>query len=382
MRIAFVVNSYPPRLGGLESHIYHLSVSLARLGHQVYVLTISDEPGHRTQERVDIRTNRRYFPIADIISFPAVGTTRQIARFLKRESIDAVSVHTRFFPMSFVGVRAARKAGIPVIHTEHGSGFVASSSPVIRSASRAVDVTMGRYVLRHADRVLGVSEQAAAFASRLGGVNTQVFYNAITPPARRSVPINDRRRHLVFVGRMVPGKGWDTFIEAVARLREAGAQVSGELLGTGADLEAARALIARRGLTEQVCAPGRVSADEVRSRLAGATLVNPTVLSEGFQTTLLEALAERGRVVTFTVPGARVLAEQGNPVIITAERTVDSLVATLRDFLEAPPPLGEPDLIDAWTWPVRAREYAAIASSLIAGSGPDGSDVPHPLAPH
>ena len=52
MRIAFIVNSYPPRLGGLESHIYHLSVSLAQLGHDVYVLTISDKPGHRQEEGV------------------------------------------------------------------------------------------------------------------------------------------------------------------------------------------------------------------------------------------------------------------------------------------------------------------------------------------
>lgn len=365
MRIAFVVNSYPPRLGGLESHIYHLSVSLAQLGHEVYVLTISDEPGQRTEEHVDIRTKKRYLPVADIISFPAVGATRSIARFLRAKHIDVVSVHTRFFPMSFVGVRAARKAGIPVIHTEHGSGFVASSSPIIAPASRMVDVTMGRYVLRHADRVLGVSEQAAAFASRLGGVDAGVFYNAITPPTPHDEPIEDRPHHLVFVGRMVPGKGWDTFIEAVAQLRSAGLEVTGELLGAGADLDAARELIAARGLTDAVSAPGRVSADEVRSRLAGATLVNPTVLSEGFQTTLLETLAERGRVVTFTVPGAQVLADQGLPVVITPERTVDSLVASLRTFLENPPALGDPSLIDAWTWPVRAREYASIAQSLI-----------------
>ena len=117
MRIAFIVNSYPPRLGGLESHIYHLSVSLAQLGHEVYVLTISDKPGHRQEEGVDIRTDRRHFPIADIISFPALGATRAIARFLREHRIDVVSVHTRFFPMSFVGVRAAHQAGIPVIHT-------------------------------------------------------------------------------------------------------------------------------------------------------------------------------------------------------------------------------------------------------------------------
>ena len=211
---------------------------------------------------------------------------------------------------------------------------------MIAAASRVVDVTMGRYVLRHADRVLGVSEQAADFASRLGGVRADVFYNAITPPCSRPEPIADRHRHLVFVGRMVPGKGWDTFIEAVARLSAEGVEVTGELLGAGADLEAARALIADRNLADRLCAPGRVSAQEVRSRLAGATLVNPTVLSEGFQTTLLEALAERGRVVTFTVPGAKLLAEQGHPVVITKERNVESLVDSLRG---APPsPIASP----------------------------------------
>ena len=156
----------------------------------------------------------------------------------------------------------------------------------------------------------------------------------------------------------------------MAQLRAEGQEVTGELLGTGADLEAARSLITERGLGKYVSAPGRVSADEVRARLAGATLVNPTVLSEGFQTTLLEVLAERGRVVTFTVPGANVLAEQGNPVVITPDRTVESLVTTLHDFLNNPPTLGDPALIDAWTWPVRAREYASIAESLLGGSTP------------
>ena len=171
----------------------------------------------------------------------------------------------------------------------------------------------------------------------------------------------------------MPGKGWDTFIEAVARLNGEGVEVTGELLGAGADLEAARALIADRNLADRLCAPGRVSAQEVRSRLAGATLVNPTVLSEGFQTTLLEALAERGRVVTFTVPGAKLLAEQGHPVVITEERNLESLVNSLRSYLREPAPLAQPDLIDAWTWPVRAREYARIASMLLSeeNSAPD-----------
>ncbi|MDC4232645.1 glycosyltransferase family 4 protein [Actinomyces sp. B33] len=365
MRIAMIVNSYPPRMGGLESHIQNLAEGLVAQGHRVWVLTISADPGRRVDGGVEVLTGRSHLPIADVISFPAPGARRSISRFLRAHAIDLVSVHTRFFPMSLIGVRAARACAIPVVHTEHGSGFVASPSPLISWCSRLVDVTAGRYVLRHADRVLGVSAQAADFAGRLGGVPARVFHNAITPPLVRGEVV-DRPGRLVFVGRIVEGKGWDDFLHAVAALRARGHEVDGEVLGAGPCLEDARALRASLGLDGAVDLRGRVSADEVRRSLAGATLVNPTVLSEGFQTTLLEALAEQGRVVTYVVPGAELLRDAGAPIVICPEKTRESLVESLEGMLAVP---GEPapaELIDEWTWPVRSREYARIAEEVVA----------------
>ena len=205
LRIALVTNTYPPRMGGLELHIANLAHNLSDLGHRIWVLTIASEPSKRMDGDIRVRTERSYLPIADVISFPAIGTTSAIARFLREHSIDVVSTHTRFFPMSFVGLRAAHAARVPVIHTEHGSGFVATPSAPIAVGSRVVDLSMGRYVLRHADRVLAVSPQAAAFAQRLGARHADVFYNAITP-SQHTGPIEDRPAHLVFVGRMVAGK--------------------------------------------------------------------------------------------------------------------------------------------------------------------------------
>ncbi len=367
MRIAFVVNTYPPRLGGLEQHLLHLTQGLAKLGHEVTVLTVGTPTGTRTDNKVKVLTGRANFPVADVISFPNLGARRRITAFLRSGNFDVVSVHTRFFPMSFVGVRAARAARIPAVHTEHGSGFVASDSPIIGPASKLVDLTLGRYVLRHAARVLGVSQEAAAFAERLGAPHADVFYNAITPSEATEKPA-DRPGHLVFVGRMVPGKGWDSYLEAVTNLRAQGHRVSGEMLGAGADLDAARELAKKLGVDGVVALPGRVPADQVRTSLAGATLVNPTVLSEGFQTTMLEAVAESGRVVTFPVPGAEVLREAGMPVVITGERTASSLTHALDSYLREPPVLAAPDLINAWTWPQRVREYAAILDDVVAES--------------
>lgn len=364
MRVAIIVNSYPPRMGGLELHVQNLAHGLAAQGHRVWVLTIAEETGSRHDDNVAVLTGRSHLPIAEVISFPSVGATRKIATFLRRNRIDIASTHTRFFPLSFAGLRAAQAAGVPVIHTEHGSDFVASRSPVIALGSRAVDLTLGRYVLRHANQVLAVSPQAADFVERLSGVHATVFYNAITPPDP-SATHADRPHHLVFVGRVVAGKGWEVFLDAIAALRAEGMTVDAELLGEGAELDIARRRAAELGLDAVVRIPGRVGQEEVRQSLDGATLVNPTVLSEGFQTTLLEAIAEGGRVVTFEVPGAQLLRDSGAPVIVCPERTATSLVVALKEMISRPLPPAGKELITPWTWPVRAREYSQIASEVV-----------------
>ena len=68
MKIAMIVNSYPPRLGGLESHIENLAHGLAEQGHRVWVLTISDSPGRRTDDGVRVLTGRSHLPITEVIS--------------------------------------------------------------------------------------------------------------------------------------------------------------------------------------------------------------------------------------------------------------------------------------------------------------------------
>jgi len=267
--------------------------------------------------------------------------------------------------MSFVGVRAAKKAGIPVIHTEHGSGFVANDSAVIALASRIVDQTLGRYVFRSADQVLGVSDEAATFTTKLGAREPRTFFNAI-PVIDHEDHVTDRPEHMVFVGRMVGGKGWDLFIQAVHELRQLGYEVDGEMLGDGESLQYARTLVRELDLADVVHVRGRVDASEVRKSLSGATLVNPTVLSEGFQTTLLETIAESGRVVTFAVPGAPLLQDQGAPVVITDRSDLNALTSSIRTMLDQTPEIAPEGIIENWTWPRRSAEYLQIVEDVIS----------------
>ena len=106
---------------------------------------------------------------------------------------------------------------------------------------------------------------------------------------------------------------------------------------------------------------GRVPASAVRSTLAGAVLVNPTVLAEGFQTTLLEALAERGSIVTYEVPGAGVLREQGHPVVIVQQHDPEALASAVSAMLAQEWPVTP---LDGWYWKDRAEEYERIVEGV------------------
>ncbi len=366
MRTAFVVNNYPPRVGGVESHVFSLATALRGRGHEVTVYTLGEDPLGEVAERgIAVVRRREYARIGGILGFPAPGTTAYLADDLRRRRIEVVSIHTRFFPMSWVGLRAARRAGAAVVHTEHGSGHVVSPSAVVRWGSRAVDLTIGRAVLRGADVVLGVSEQVVGFVERLSGVSAKVFYNAIEPSRSAARPPR-RPTHLVFVGRLVPGKGWEEMLDVVNALRTSGHHVTGEILGDGPDRAAVERMVTESGLAEVVAVRGRVDQEQVRSSLSGATLINPTVLAEGFQTTLLESLAEGGRVVTYPVPGADVLRSEGHPVEIVAQQSVEALAAAALRVFDADADRDvEPGALGKWFWPARAEEYVGICREAV-----------------
>lgn len=369
MRIAFVVNNYPPRVGGLEAHVSALAAELVKAGHAVLVINLGDDTGLRYHQGVEIVTFGEWLKVGGLLGIPVLGTQRRVRKALRTYEVDIVSTHTRFFPMSYVGWRAARSLSLPVVHTEHGSNYVASDSWLIRIGSKGVDHTFGRTVLRGADRVLGVSEEVTSFVQKLAGVNAEVFYNAIQAPKGPVEHRADRPNRLVFVGRIVQGKGWDDYLDMISRLRGDGWNVHGEILGDGPEMPKLLEQRERLNLESVVGVRGRVEPEEVRRALDGATLVNPTVLSEGFQTTLLETIAERGRVLTYPVPGASQLLEDGAPIWITEGRTLGALVKAAEDFLEAPPMLAEPELIEKWTWPGRVKQYVGICEDVLTRKG-------------
>ena len=370
--IAFIVTNYPPRVGGVEKHVGALATRLVALGHRVTVFTLSDEPGVSVEDGIRVHRLPRRFPVAEVIAFPPLGTSRRLRRALRESGATVVSTHTRFFPMTWIGTRTARRVGIPSIHTEHGSDHVRAASPLVESASRAVDRTLGRRALRRATQVLAVSKDAAAFVRRLSGVESRLFYNAIDLdewsvatgdlPAEATAPTR-----VVFVGRLVPGKGWDTFLAACAEIQDTmrARGVEAHVLGGGPDLEQCRQRVADLGIGDLTHVEGAVDSARVKEMLTGAVLVNASVLAEGFGITLLEAMAVGAQIVSYPIPAAPALLEAGAPVRIVDPPSVEELARQVADALDHPQPRVSDDVLSAWSWETRAREYAAEMDDVV-----------------
>lgn len=351
-------------MGGVEIHVSQLAEQLVSLGHRVVVYTLSNVTGESTRNGVVVKSSREYLRVGGVLGFPGWGMRRALSRDLKSRAVDVVSIHTRFFPMSWVGLRAGSRVNIPVILTEHGSNYVVSPSRFVSMMSRCVDWTLGKTVMKRADELLAVSPAVAKFTQRLSGRKGTVFFNAVGPSTHHGT-FEARRGHLVFVGRLVFGKGWEIFLDLVTALSRENVNISAAILGDGPDNELLRQQIEKRGLGNLVDFRGRVSPTEVRAELRGATLINPTVLAEGFQTTLLEALVEHAQVVTFDVPGAEELVSQGAPVHIAVPATFNALLAATRGALESPESPMQEDAMKAWLWDQRADEFIHVCEKVL-----------------
>ncbi|MCP2031677.1 glycosyltransferase involved in cell wall biosynthesis [Okibacterium sp. HSC-33S16] len=371
IHVLFIVNNYPPSVGGVENHVFHLAKEIVTAGNRASVVALSETASDDVENGVRVVRLRRHFPVAGVISFPALRSARRIAQLFEDEMVTVISTHTRFFPMSAVGTRVAKRLRVPLLHTEHGSDFVRSSSLLVSIASRVVDRTVGRWVLRSADGVLGVSEQVVAFAKRLAGVEGRLFYNAIDLAEWYWAGYIDSvatKPSFCFLGRLVDGKGWDDFVDAAARVRRQPnvPEFKIDIMGDGPDRARLNARIDELGLRSITRVHGQVRPDEVRKQLAGAILVNPTILSEGFQTTLLESIAAGGQIVSYPVPGLDQLIADGAPITKVDARDISSLAAAMKSMLTRPAPQVDLTMLGKWSWSERGRDYLNVVADLRA----------------
>ena len=363
LSVAFVVANYPPHSGGVQQHVQAVAHRLVKRGVPTTVYCCED-PGQRFDRGVRVMGMGRHAEVGNVISFPDPHWWGSLGRELQRTAVSAISVHTRFFPATWLGVGAARRAGIPVVVTEHGGGSVKTDSPAIQAASRVVDRSLGRWAVRQADGVTAVSQRAAEFTAALSGRQALVIPNGIDVDFWKQAKSASQPTRLLFVGRLVAEKGWRTFLDIV---RASPADISAYVVGGGPDLDAVQVAATEGDLAGRVEVTGAVSREELRNLYPDCVYVNPSTAAEGCQTTLLEAAACGARIASYDVGGAAEVAQIGAQIEIVPTGHAEALAGIVRHLL-AQEPAAAPDMTE-FSWDRIVDEYISVFANTHSGQG-------------
>jgi glycosyltransferase involved in cell wall biosynthesis len=333
----------PQSSGGVEHVVWEVYRRLAARNVRVLVVTAL-ERGWSSFDAVDgLQTHAaRIWDLSRVVGAQvglAPGLFRSVAHAIEKFQPDVLHANGLHFQSTLAAALANRDRRRPMILTSHVGKLDALQQPT-RSLTRAYEATLGRYVLRRCTRFIAISRSVREHLESLGiapdliddvpnGVDHERFFARQEPEAQAPGP-----PLLMFVGRHMPNKGPQVFVEALAALRDQGVDFRAELLSSGPLRQRLGRRTKELRLEKLVSFRGHVP--DVASEMRRADVIVRPSFSEGMPLSLLEAMATRVCLVVSDVSGNYDLIRDGENGLMFPAGRVDLLAATVRRAIESP----------------------------------------------
>lgn len=274
-------------------------------------------------------------------------------------------VHTHTAKAGTLGRLAALAARVPVrVHTFHGHVFHGYFS----DRATRVYLAIERALARITTRVVAISDaQAQDLAEeyrvcgrdRLSVIPLGLQLERFRPDEsaglrdelRRELGVGEDEPVVVIVGRLVPIKNHDLFLELAARFAAAGRPGRFVIVGGGEEEPRLRERVRTMGLESRVTFLGWRS--DLERVYAGADVVALTSRNEGTPVCLIEALAAGRAVASTDVGGVRDVLEHGRLGELVRPGDAEGLAAAVARLVDDPARRAELGRLGAAVAPAR-----------------------------
>jgi phosphatidylinositol alpha-1,6-mannosyltransferase len=249
-----VTNDFPPKIGGIQSYLYELWRRLPP--EQTTVLTSPHAEAREWDAAQAFRVER----VREPVLLPSPMLSRRIDSLAREVGANVVFIDPAL-PLGLLGARLTAAPWVVVLHGAEVTvpGRLPGSSRALGRVLRGAAgvVAAGEYPAREAVRA---AETSLAGVVIPPGVDIERFTPATDDAHRRAdrkrLGLDPDRPTIVAVSRLVPRKGFDVLLDAVALLE---LHVQVVIAGDGRDRRRLQSRAHRLGLDDRVCFLGRVS---------------------------------------------------------------------------------------------------------------------------
>jgi D-inositol-3-phosphate glycosyltransferase len=386
--------------GGQNVYVAQLARALARLGHQIDIFTRRDSMAHRqvVEWHDQIRVVHvpagpaRYVPKEAML--PHMDAfARFVERYARRQAVPYDVVHANFFMSGMVAQHLKRTLGMAFVITFHALGEVRRREQGVADLFPAARLQIERTLMQGADRIIAECAQDRCDMVQLYGApgeriaiapcgfDPQEMWNLPSRLAREKLLLPASKFIVLQLGRMVPRKGIDNVIDALALLRRkhgvdamllvVGGEGEEGSTSSSPELARLRARVRLHGLNDKVTFTGRKPRSVLRHYYSAANVFVSTPWYEPFGITPVEAMACARPVVGSAVGGIKITVLDGKTGLLVPPRDPDALAGKLA-ALHADPVLarsmGEEGMRRAfahYTWRSVAEQVAAIYEAAV-----------------
>jgi glycosyltransferase involved in cell wall biosynthesis len=323
-------------------------------------------------------------PPANLLSFgqwyDTARTERIATDVVRREKIDVVHSHFAW-PDGLGGSLVRRMTGVPLVACLRGADVLLDPEIGYGARKRPYFDRNLRHLLRAADRTLYFSDFMKDAATQLGADpgRAQVVDKAVDlshfgviedrAGARRQLGFGDRPMILT-VGALIPRKGIDVILEALARLRQS-YDFTYVVCGEGPEREALLALARRLSLEDRTRFVGRVSRDDIPKFFGACEIFVLASVLEAAGNVLFEAMGSARPIVCTAAGGPGEYVEDGVTGYVVPVRDSAALAERIGALLADPglaDRLGQQGLRHArtkYSYPRLVRDIVGVYEQVL-----------------
>ncbi len=323
MYIMIVSRGYPtkkyPRNGLFE---FDQARALVQAGHKVVFAAIDTRSLRRWRkwwhnsevsngihvESISLPCGRIHRPTRQAVSVLALD---YLYKTIEKKFGKPDIIHSHFWGIGEVTLKALKKSGVPIVHTEHSSWL--NTEEIDAKTARTAE-----YVFSNADGLIAVSEP---FKERLEKQFRAEFFcipNAVDTDKFRSAIVCEPTEgfKIISVGNLVPNKGMDTLIIAFYEVFAHKQGTHLYIVGEGPERGRLKRLIDVSGTSGQVQLLGSLNRNEIAKKMCECHCFALASRGETFGVAYIEAMAAGLPVVATKCGGPENFVNDTNGILV------------------------------------------------------------------